>query len=255
MYDTWSENTWNAMIEEEFFADQGVDIRNRQNALMSDYQQSLNSLENKSNKLKLQEEKKKYESIKASKGQHTEDVEADKLYREEILDAFNQYTNTEDDRKRKVTRQMNEILRAKDASKALKRIKTHRIAEDKLLNKDLTVQSLWRSTKNKIMDMREDYEVNLYNQMAQLASSGAFFEYAEPDAGYFGAAVEEWEGCRITCDDGCEMDIACGDVNAAGEYWGAGNCCPDENGDQVYEPACDEFGCAAWGLTGCVEEC
>jgi len=164
------------------------------------------------------------------------------------------YTMSDDSRKTKVMNTIDNLQKSHDARASLQFIKTSRVARDKELNKDLSVQALWRGTKNNIQDMREEYETNIYNTMAQLASSGAFFEYQDLPASTFGTVVDDFEGCVMDCADGCQQYVDCGDI-AAGQYFSNYNCCPDEDGDVDQTPVCDEWGCLTWGLTGCIEEC
>ena len=232
LYATWAENAHNALLDEEFWANEGVDIRNRHNLLMSDYENALASIENKNNRLMLNEDRKKRESVKSSKGLHDVETEEDKLYREEVLDTFEDYSNNQDRKKRDLFNRMNDLERAKDARIDLSRVKTERIAADKLLNKDLTVKSLWRSTKNKIIDMREEYEANLYNTMASLASAGAFMTMEPPSYSWTLDPVDDFQGCTAQCQDGCDTYVDCGSMSA-GFYFVNYDCCDEEPGQET----------------------
>ena len=239
MYQLFEQNTEAALIEQELLADQGLELQIDSNFLRQEYEDEMAAIENKNFKLAIQDEIDQQDTLKASKGLSAYDqTTEDKLMAEEVLSAFDKYSRDKSDRKKNVDRQIDLLQSVHDHTSNLATANLERTLDTKELQKDVATEGLWRNTKDKIKGLREEYEVNIYQTLANMASAGAFLENAEMGPwNPIGDPVPDDSGsCTMHCNDECYYTYQCGPTEAVGMYYTSGDCCSfAEDLDEVNE--------------------
>jgi len=253
MFNVWDMNTDILMASKH---NRELDLKEKKKELFlaqEDFNTKVSSWKNRAEILKT------VVAIRASQNKDTKEGIRDKknqMYMEDtvnqILDEFYMNQNFADlkmDNRLTLmdTRHDNKVL-TEQLDKDQKKIVANSKKNERIMKNEL-------SALDKVLDLRDEYEASIYDQLALMGSTGAFFETEYDDVPQDWSCFQwnddgscngwnlteifndnESDGdastggdlCIYHCADGCSQEVQCNGL-ASGAYLGDQNCCPNND--------------------------
>ena len=253
LFDLWNDST-DVLIAEQNQRSLDIKDKNKELFMMQEkFQDQINSWDNRNQILE------QVKNIRAIQGGMTKEGLQSKremeLYEGAIEDTLSDWYRNQNFQDKKLTNKLSlldERLRGENEKRMLDK---HRESLIKDARMDESISQMELSNLKRIVNLRDEYEGEVYDMLADLASSGAF--YATPDAiipSNFGCnqydnngqciswdvtdamADNESDGggggdvCQYNCADGCNYLVDCNGM-PSGSYYTSANCCDGSDND------------------------
>ena len=280
LYDIWEMNTDMVITQEQNRQLQEKDKKKEIFLMQEDYSTQIQALQNRGELVAATKRKRELDSATGGK-EGIYGAQEEKLMESTVNNILDEWYKNEDFEGKRLEskidlmdlRHTNTVLSMELNKEKNKREKLQEL-ESNLVGREINAHK-------KILELREDFEADVYSQIATLSATGAFFNNSDPeepnnvtctqvdnnnnclnweftdDAGNTEVTEEGGGLCNFECADGCFDVGPCGDGQIAESiYYEPGiNCCPGADNDDS-PPNCCSYNilgqCVQDGYCSCI---